>query len=71
MFKLSTTKLIHSAVANSYNNLLAIDLIKLVYNYKISVLSIIERTIHYAKDRTESFDDYFLPCRKISVDYNM
>jgi putative transposase len=29
--------------------------------------SIIERTIQYIKDRTESFDDYF-PCRKISVD---
>ena len=28
---------------------------------------IIERTIQYIKDRTESFDDYF-PCRKISVD---
>ena len=25
--------------------------------------SIIERTIQYVKDRTESFDDYF-PCRK-------
>ena len=26
-------------------------------------ISIIERTIQYIKDRTESFDDYF-PCRK-------
>jgi hypothetical protein len=25
--------------------------------------NIIERTMHYIKDRTESFDDYF-PCRK-------
>jgi putative transposase len=25
--------------------------------------SIIERTIHYIKDRTENFDDYF-PCKK-------
>jgi putative transposase len=29
--------------------------------------SVIERTIRYIKDRTETFEDYF-PCRKISID---
>ncbi|KAA2279838.1 DDE-type integrase/transposase/recombinase [Candidatus Nitrosocosmicus agrestis] len=31
--------------------------------------SIIERTIQYIKDRTESFDDYF-PCRKVNSKLN-
>jgi putative transposase len=31
--------------------------------------SIIERTIQYIKDRTESFDDYF-PCRKVNCKLN-
>jgi putative transposase len=30
----------------------------------------IERTIQYIKDRTESFDDYF-PCRKEKCKYNI
>jgi putative transposase len=30
--------------------------------YSLFEKSIIERTIHYIKDRTENFDDYF-PCR--------
>ncbi|MBA3750521.1 MAG: hypothetical protein H0X03_06460, partial [Nitrosopumilus sp.] len=31
--------------------------------------SLIERTMQYIKDRTESFDDYF-PCRKERCDLN-
>ena len=32
------------------------------HNHPSQVKSIIERTMQYIKDRTESFDDYF-PCR--------
>jgi putative transposase len=37
--------------------------LKLVHHLHFFEKSIIERTMQYIKDRTESFDDYF-PCKK-------
>ena len=42
----------------------AVDFLKLKHHLHSSFeKSIIERTMQYIKDRTESFDDYF-PCKK-------
>ena len=53
----------HQMAGYMVSTSLQISEIKTSYIHSLFEKSVIERTVQYFKDRTESFDDYF-PCTK-------